>query len=129
MNEELLMQALQNGQITPSEYELIMNSAQFKQMDTNGLLGGPMIQMGQSPVAMPQAPEPTMSMRPMPCADPSPMQMSPMPQVGNRGQDTPNERDYLEQFANSQNQIAENYGLGSRGVDTPSERDLSLIHI
>ena len=99
-----------------------MNSAQFKQ----GLLGGSGM---QSPVDMPQAPEPTMPMMPMPSADPSPMQMSPMPQVGNRGQDTPNERDYLEQLANSQMRKAENmgrfenYGLGSRGVDTPNERD------
>ena len=135
------MQALQNGQITPAEYELIMNSA-------NGLLGGQQMQQspatgypvqadtgwqpptmppqrpvdpmqGQQMAPMPQAPEPTMPMMPMPSAEPSQMQMSPMPMVGNGGQDTPAERDYLEQFVNNAKRA-----MGGRpNVDTPAQQD------
>ena len=91
MNEELLMQALQSGQITPEEYK------QFKQ-NLQGLLG-------QSPVDMPQAPEPTMPMIPMPIATPSTMGMSPMPQITQEpsaydaqlGRNQA-ERDFLQQF-------------------------------
>ena len=106
MNEELLRQALQTGQITPAQFEEFMRNMQ-------GLLGG------QQMAPMPQAPEPTMPMMPMPSADPSQMQMSPMPMVGNGGQDTPAERDYLEQFVENYNKN----GVMSRGVDTPQERD------
>jgi len=123
MNDELLMQALQNGQITPEEYK------QFKQ-NLQGLLGGQSAydeQLGrhqgerdylQSPVAMPQAPEPTMPMIPMPQHEAlQKAKMTPMPQT-NTGLETPTERDFLQQFVDSVKSPLE-----SRGTDTPQERD------
>ena len=135
MNEELL-RALQSGQITPAQYDMIMQ----------GLLGQGGQQMGQATtepewqppkyevprpnaidpimgqqmgsVPMPQAPAPDMPMIPMPQADQSPMQMSPMPEISGRGAPTQNETDFLTDFVNNRSS-----SIGSRGIDTPQERD------
>ena len=109
------MQALQSGQITPAQFE------EFKR-NMQGLLGGG--QMGQSPATGYPAQADTGWQPPkMPPQRPvDPMigeQIGQAPQVDNRGVDTPQERDFLEQFV-------ENYdknGVMSRGVDTPNERD------
>ena len=72
------MKALQMGRITPAQYEMMMkqmemNGVMTRGIDTpqerdflmqQGLLGGG--QQPMSPATMPQAPEPTMPMSPMP---------------------------------------------------------------
>ena len=127
------------GTDTPSEREMaldmVMNSPDIsgdmknalggRGLDTpqerdmlQGLLGGQQ-QMGQAPVQMPQAPEPTMPMMPMPSASPSKMIMSPMPEISGRGAPTQNETDFLGQFVNN----AKNAMGGRPNVDTPQQRD------
>ena len=75
------------GLDTPQERDFLMQ---------RGLLGGGQQPIG--PATMPQAPEPTMPMMSMPNADPSQMQMSPMPQMG---APTQNETDFLGQFVDN----------------------------
>ena len=73
----------------------------------------------QSPAQMPQAPEPTMPMMPMPSVSPSKMIMSPMPEISGRGAPTQNETDFLGQFVDNAKKA-----MGGRpNVDTPQQRD------
>ena len=134
MNEELLRQALQSGQINLSQYkeaviDLAMNSTDISQDMKEalarrygmqqGLLGGQ--QMQQSPATgYPVQADTGWQPPTMPPQRPvDPLIGQQMPQVGNRGLDTPAERDYLEQFVENYNKN----GVMSRGVDTPNERD------
>ena len=128
MNDEQLRALLQSGQITPSQYEMFIQQMGIggRGLDTpqerdflmqqgmqQGLLGQ------QSPAQMPQAPEPTMPMMPMPSASPSKMIMSPMPEISGRGAPTENETNFLGQFVDNAKKA-----MGGRpNIDTPQQRD------
>ena len=88
MNEELLRQALQSGQITPAQFEEFMRNMQ-------GLLGGQ-----QAPATEVQEFQPP-TMPPQRTVNP--MIGEQMPQVGNRGLDTPQERDFLQNIMQDYN--------------------------
>ena len=95
ISEDMKNDLERRGLDTPQERDFLMQQ---------GLLGGG--QQPMSPATMPQAPEPTMPMMPMPSAEPSQMQMSPMPQIG---APTQNETDFLGQFVdNAKKQCIDN---------------------
>jgi len=138
-----LMQALQAGQITPSQYEMIMqkmqqmgisgrgidtpsardmvldmvmNSSNVPEDVQQGLLGQGVQQMGQA-TTEPEWQPPKYEVPPPRPVDPMQGQQM-MPEISGRGAPTQKETDFLTDFVNNRSS-----SIGSRGIDTPQERD------
>jgi len=93
------------GMDTPQERDLLMQ---------RGLLG-----QQQSPAQMPQAPEPTMPMMPIPLGGGETTYDQNYNPISGRGAPTQNETDFLGQFVDNAKKA-----MGGRpNVDTPQQRD------